>query len=64
MNKLNNIFKSKKVNKNLLIGIGSVLFILALIDIIFLSIFSINLTNNILIPFILAFLGLYLIRFE
>ena len=46
MNKLNNIFKSKKVNKNLLIGIGSVLFILALIDIIFLSIFSINLTNN------------------
>tara|TARA_B110000444_G_scaffold252791_1_gene282598 strand:- start:115 stop:1359 length:1245 start_codon:yes stop_codon:yes gene_type:complete len=64
MNKLNNIFKSKKVNKNLLIGIGSVLFILALIDIIFLSIFSINLTNNILIPFILAFSGLYLIRFE
>ena len=64
MKTLNNFFKSKKVNKNLLIGIGSVLFILSLIDVIFLSIFSINLTNNILIPFILAFIGLYLIRFE
>ena len=59
-----NKFLKKNANKSILIFIGLILFSLGLTDVILSSFLSINLTNSFLLPFFLAFIGLYLMRFE
>lgn len=59
-----NKFLKTNANKNILIFIGLTLFSLGLTDVILSSFLSINLTNSFLLPFFLAFIGLYLMRFE
>ena len=59
-----NKFLKTNANKNILIFIGLTLFSLGLTDVILSSFLSINLTNSFLLPFFLAFIELYLMRFE